>query len=649
MKKTIGILAHVDAGKTTFSEQILFHAQAIRTTGRVDHGNAFLDIHPLEKQRGITIFSDQACFERDGDEYFWVDTLGHVDFAAEMERAVSVMDYAVLIISASEGVQSHTETVWSILKAYGVPVFIFVNKMDHPNADLDRVMRVIHKRLSTDAVNMDALKTGEMDDTVIEEIAGRDEELLEMLLEGEYDAGKWKEALISQIRKREIFPVFSGSALRDDGIKEFLSVLCTYTRTQYDAAAPFGAKVYKVRHGEQGERICFFKVLSGTIRPRTEIVLPNGESAKLGEMRRYHGAKFRPVSDAAAGDLCAVAALPVFRPGDTLGNCEAGKLAFQSEPMMAVSVLYDASVHADKVLSCLKLLEDEDPTLSVVYSTATKSIDLNVMGTIQLEVIRQLMQDRYGVKIDFGPMRVLYMETIAAPSLGIGHYEPLRHYAEVQLRLVPGKRGSGIRFESLCHVDDLALNWQRLICSHVFEKTHRGVLIGAPLTDICVELLRGKDHLKHTEGGDFRESTYRAIRNALMYAESILLEPVCRFELRAPSDCYGRILGDLARMHAQTEAPDMEEEMFTLEGEAPFAAFAAYPAEFMSFTRGRGILTYRFDHYAPCLNAQEIIDAANYDVYSGDSPDSVFCSHGAGFVVPWNEVRAHAHLDWQEG
>ena len=648
MKKTIGILAHVDAGKTTFSEQVLYAAQAIRTLGRVDHGDAFLDTHPLERQRGITIFSDQAWFERDGDTYFWVDTPGHADFSAEMERAVSIMDYAVVIVSAVEGVQSHTEAIWSLLRAYAVPAFLFVNKMDRVGADLPRVMAEIHKRLTPDAVLLDDLKTEKWSEDAVEAVAERDEALLEAYYAGEFAEARGWETLRAEIRERAIFPVFSGSALRGEGIREFIDLLCRLTEARRDEQAPFRAAVYKIRHDAQGGRVCFFKVLSGSVRVREEIDLPGGGRVKLGELRRYHGAKYRQISDAEAGDLVAAAGLEGPMPGDFLGADAHVRGGFHSEPMMAASVLWDAAIPVDKVLSALRQIEDEEPTLGVMYSEETKSIDLHVMGPIQLEVIRQLMQDRYGCAIDFGPMRVLYMETIAAPVIGIGHYEPLRHYAEVHLRLVPGERGSGIRFVSRCHVDDLALNWQRLIETHVFEKTHRGVLTGAPLTDVCVELLCGRAHLKHTEGGDFRESTYRAIRNALMQAQSVLLEPVCRFELRAPADCYGRVMGELTRLHARTEPPEMEDESFSLSGEAAFADFAGYHADFLASTRGRGILNYRLDHYEPCRNAPEVIAAAHYNPLAEDTPDSVFCAHGAGFVVPWDQVKDYAHLKWEE-
>ena len=642
MKKTIGILAHVDAGKTTLSEQILYRTHAIRAAGRVDHGDAFLDSHPLERERGITIFSDQAFFEYGGDEYYWIDTPGHVDFSPEMERAISVMDYAVVVVSAAEGVQSHTLAIWRLLEEYKTPAFLFVNKTDRAGADFGRTLAEMKKRLSGDIVGMRGLE----DEALREEVAGRDERLLEKWLEGQYDPAAWLAALKRQIAGREIFCAFPGSALRGEGVEEFLQCLHALTDGRCDDGGPFSARVYKIRHEAQGERLCFFQVLSGSVGPREEVALPDGSRVKMGELRRYHGAKYKPLSRAEAGDDAACLGLTGAMPGDIIGEGARAARALHTEPMLAASVLWPEGVPLQKTLAALRQLEDEEPTLKIEYSQRLGSIEAHVMGKVQLEVLRELMASRFGIPVEFGPMRVLYMETIAAPSLGIGHYEPLRHYAEVHLRLRPGRRGSGITFRSLCHVDDLNLNWQRLIETHVFEKEHKGVLTGAPLTDVEVELLSGRAHLKHTEGGDFREATYRAIRNALMYAQSVLLEPICRFELRAPEECYGRVLGDLAERHAQTDPPEMDGESFTLTGEAPFAEFAEYPAAFLAVTHGLGSLNVRFDHYAPCRDARAVIAAAAYDPLADeDSPHSVFCAHGGGFVVKWDEVRSYAHIE----
>ena len=639
----IGILAHVDAGKTTFSEQILRHAGVIRTAGRVDHGDAFLDAHPLERQRGITIFSDQAVFERGGRRFFWVDTPGHADFAAEMERSATVLDYAVVIVSGAEGVQSHTETVWAMLERLRIPAFVFVNKTDRAGFDAGTRLADLKRRLSPDCVDMRGYAGGEMPDQLIEAVAERDEALLDRLLSGDYDAGLWLDALKGQITGREIFPVYWGSALNDAGVREFLDALCLLTGDTAPDTQPFDALVYKVRRDAQGNRLTFFKVLAGSVAAREEVALPSGATAKVNELRLYSGVKYRPVARAEKGMLCAAAGLPEARPGDHIGQSAGRRNRFEAEPMLASTVMWGPEVPAGRVLQALKQLEEEDPALNVSVNAAGDAIDVNVMGPIQLEVLKQLMLDRFGIPVEFGRLRVMYMETIAAPAIGIGHYEPLRHYAEVQLRLSPGPRGSGITFESKCHVDELSLNWQRLIETHVFEKKHKGVLTGARLTDVKVELLHGRSHLKHTEGGDFRQSTYRAIRNALMYAESVLLEPVCRFELRVPGEDYGRVMGDLTRMQAELEPPAPEGEGFTLRGEAAFRLFSDYISDFMAATHGRGSLRYRLDHYAPCRDAEAVIAEADYNPLADDTPDSVFCSHGAGFTVPWDQVRSYAH------
>lgn len=642
MRKTIGILAHVDAGKTTFSERVLYLTQAIRHLGRVDHQNAFLDSHSLEKQRGITIFSGLASFQLDGDTYYWLDTPGHVDFSTEMERAISVMDYAVLVISCAEGVQSHTETVWQLLQEYNVPVFIFLNKLDRDGAEPDRVIRQMKNRLSVDILNITHYQTNSLfSDEEAESIAERDEALLERLFDTGCDEELWLQSLRMQISARLCFPVFSGVALDGRGVPEFLRLLSSLTISSYDDGQPFTARCYQVRHDAQEQRITFLKILSGRLRVKDE--LPDGQ--KVNELRIYHGEKYRPTDEAHAGDIVGIPGLDGIHPGDTPGADSV--IPFHTEPMMASEVLWDEkAVPAFRMMQALRILEDEEPSLTV--SEASGHISVHVMGWIQLEVLRQLIHDRFGYCVTFGPSHVLYRETIAAPSIGVGHYEPLRHYAECHVRLIPAVRGSGVTFRSLCHVDTLALNWQRLIAGHVSEKQHKGVLTGAPLTDVEVQLLTGRAHLKHTEGGDFRQATYRAIRNALMYAESVLLEPVAGFSLRAPCDLYGSLAGALSRLHAEVEAPEYEEDTVILRGECPYAIFAPWQGDFLSLTHGRGSLRVWMSRYAPCRNQQAVVDAAAYNPCADDSPDSVFCSHGAGFVVPWNEVRNYMHMSHEE-
>lgn len=642
MRKTVGILAHVDAGKTTFSERVLFLTQAIRKIGRVDHQDAFLDSHALEKQRGITIFSGLAHFEMNGEPYYWLDTPGHVDFSTEMERAVSVMDYAVLIISCAEGVQSHTETVWQLLKAYRVPVFVFLNKLDRLGADAERVIAQMRKRLSPDMLDLRHFQTqGQLSESEIEAIAEKDEALLDRLFSEGFDEALWQDSLRRQIAERQCFPVMAGVALEGKGIPEFLQVLSVFTKTDYRADADFAARCYQVRHDAQGQRLCFLKLLSGSLRIKDE--LPGGQ--KINDLRIYHGDKYHAVDTVQAGDICAVSGLEGIHPGDTIGTDAAA--AFHTEPMMAADVLWDEkAVPAFRMMEYLRILEDEEPTLTVTEQQG--HIAVHVMGRIQLEVLQDQLITRFGCKVSFGPPHVLYRETIAAPSIGVGHYEPLRHYAECHVRLVPTAPGSGVTFRSRCHVDTLALNWQRLIAGHVSEKKHKGVLTGAPLTDVCVELLTGRAHLKHTEGGDFRQATYRAIRNALMHADSVLLEPVAGFSLRAPSDMYGVLAGALNRMQAQVDLPEYEDDSVILSGKAPYAVFAPWQEEFLSLTHGRGALRVWMSHYAPARDQAAIVEAASYNPLADDTPDSVFCSHGAGFTVPWDEVRNYMHMSHEE-
>ena len=642
MRKTIGILAHVDAGKTTFSERVLFLTQAIRKVGRVDHQDAFLDSHQLEKQRGITIFSGLAHFEMEGDTYYWLDTPGHVDFSTEMERAISMMDYAVLIISCAEGVQSHTETVWQLLKEYHVPVFIFLNKLDRIGADPDHVIRQMRSRLSANILDLRNFQTdSRFSDEEIEAIAERDETLLERLFDSGYDEILWTSTLRKQVHTRHCFPLMAGVALEGKGIPEFLRILALLTQTDYQTAAPLSARCYQVRHDTQGQRICFLKLLSGSLRVKDE--LPDGQ--KVNELRLYHGDKYRPLDLAEAGDIVGIPGLEGIRPGDAIGTDQ--KSVFHTEPMMASEVLWDdKAIPAFRMMQALRMLEDEDPTLTVTEQRG--HISVHVMGRIQLEVLKEQISSRFGYPVDFGPTHVLYKETIAAPAIGVGHYEPLRHYAECHVRLVPTAPGSGVSFRSLCHVDTLSLNWQRLIAGHVSEKQHKGVLTGAPLTDVCVELLTGRAHLKHTEGGDFRQATYRAIRNALMHAESLLLEPIVGFSLRAPADLYGSLASALNRLQATTDAPEYEDDLVILRGEASYAIFAPWQEDFLSLTHGRGALRVWMSRYAPTRDQAAIVESSAYNPLADDTPDSVFCSHGAGFTVPWNEVQNYMHMSHEE-
>lgn len=639
MNATVGVLAHVDAGKTTFSERVLYQAHAIRRMGRVDDRDAFLDTHPIEKQRGITIFSGQARIETPNGVLQWIDTPGHADFSPETERSLSVMDAAILLVSATEGVQSHTETLWRLLRDYAVPSFIFLNKTDRESADVDGAIARL-KRLSSDVTDCRDW-TGALPEGLREELAMRDEALLERWQDGDIAESEWLASMSAAVRERRMFPVFAGSALTGDGVELFMSRLAQLISTEYDADAPIRGRVYRVKRDANGQRLCFIKLLAGSLRVKDELVTSRG-SVKVNELRLYHGDRYQTVERAEAGALVAIPIAEGCAAGEGVG-ADLGGSALRTEPMAAADVLWDErKTPAFALMKALREIEEEEPTLSVEQTAG--GISLHVMGRIQLEILQRLLLDRFGIEASFGPCHVLYRETVAAPSVGVGHYEPLKHYAEVHLRLVPSERGSGVRFRSRCHVDALALNWQRLIETHVLEKQHKGVLCGAPLTDVTVELLSGRAHLKHTEGGDFRQATYRAIRNALMYAQSVLLEPVCRFRLSVPADCYGRLTGELNALNARLDAPEYDGDTVLLAGTAFYAQMLAFLDELPMLTHGRGSFDCRMECDAPCHNAAEVIAEKAYNPLADDTPDSVFCRKGAGYTVPWNEVRMSAHL-----
>ncbi len=640
----VGVLAHVDAGKTTFSEQILYHAGVLRQPGRVDHQNTFLDTEVMEKERGITIFSGQAFFSLGHAVCCWLDTPGHVDFSEEMEHSLSVMDYAVLIVSCPDGIQSHTETLWSLLRHWKVPVILFLNKCDRDDGDPDRIIQDMKKQLSADVLDCRSLQAGCISSGCMEDLCALDEQLMNAYLEGNADEEMMWTTLADSLARREVFPVLAGSALTGDGIDSFLNCMKRLIREKPSDGARFMAQCYQVRH-DNGQKICFIRILSGTLQVRDTVRI--GESnVKIPEIRMYQGEKYSVVSSAGAGTL---AALPIreMRIGDVIGQTD--RPSYQVSPMMVSTVEYDQSrISPHLMMQALRVLEEENPSIQVENNE--KGIHLHIMGPMQMDILRDQMLRRFGYSITFGPLRVLYHETIASPVVGIGHYEPLRHYAEVHLRLVPLPRGSGIRFRSWCSVDNLSLNWQRLIRTHVMEKSHRGVLTGSPLTDVSVELLCGKDHLKHTEGGDFRQATYRAIRNALMQADSVLLEPVCRFEIRVPSAMLGSVSAELMAMHAVLKAPEAGDRSSVIRGCAFYSLFAPWQARFMMMTHGKGSMVVSSDHEENCHNQKEIVEMMGYRPLSDpeDTPDSVFCRHGAGYNVPWEHVREHAHLETPE-
>ena len=647
MHLTLGVTAHVDAGKTTLCEQLLRHAGVLRRCGRVDHGDAFMDDNALERARGITIFCEQADFtlpRADGDPLHvtLMDTPGHVDFAGEMERALSVLDAALLVVSCAEGVQSHTVTLFRMLRARRIPTLVVLSKTDREGADIPRAMAQLARLLSPDCVFMQPQDDAGRE-ALCEELAARDETLMEQHFSGDAARADYLAAARRAFAARELWPVVACSALTDTGVDGVLSAIAALCETDYAAHAdgPFCARVYRVRR-EGGVRYCYVKALAGALCARDEVDTPDGRQ-KVNALCAAQGTKLTPLLRLEAGQTAALAGLTC-RPGDVIG-AEAGRHAQKLTPMMSVQVVPQGALTVQALLAHLRELEEEDPLLTV--RAQGDELCVGIMGAVQIEVLGSVLESRFGDHVRFLAPTVMYRETIAAPAVGIGHYEPLRHYAEVWLRLSPGESGSGVTFESRVAPNSLEENWQRLIRQHVFEREHPGVLTGSPITDVRVTLLAGRAHLKHTEGGDFREATCRAIRNALMQAQSVLLEPVVRFELAMPQEALPRVTGELLALGAQLDAPGFDADEATLCGSCTAATFWDYPTRFAATTRGHGRLSARFDRYAPCRNQEEIVAARGYSPLADNAnpPGSVFCSHGAGFYVAWDHVREWAHCE----
>lgn len=663
MKRIVtGILAHVDAGKTTLSEALLYTTGNVRKLGRVDHGDAFLDTNTMERQRGITIFTEPAIITTPNLTLTLLDTPGHVDFSAEMERTLAVLDYAILVISGADGIQGHTETLWRLLKRYNVPTFIFINKMDAPAADKTKLLNQLKKRFSDGCIDF----TGAHDDNaaladVMEDIAMQSETAMELYLE----SGTIQDETIREmIADRVLFPCFFGSALKMDGIDEFVAGFERYVREpEYDSE--FGARIYKVSHDAQGNRLTWLKVTGGEFKAKTMLSGTARVGADLGEskidddgmwhekadqVRVYSGAKFTTVDSVVAGTVCAVTGLTRTFPGAGLGK-EPDGVNPVLQPVLTYTLLPgECDIHA--CLVALRELEDEDPLLHVVWQPYLEEVHLQLMGAVQLEVIQQMMHDRFGLDVSFGPGGILYKETIAHPVEGVGHFEPLRHYAETHVLLEPLPAGIGMRFASVCSEDVLDRNWQRLILQHCREREHLGVLTGSPITDMKITLLVGRAHLKHTEGGDFRQATYRAIRQGLMEAKERgdcrLLEPWYGFRLEVPQDMVGHAMADIQRMSGSFDTPSGDGEYMVLEGEAPVAQMRDYAMDVNAYTHGRGHLSCVFAGYRPCHNADEVIEQSAYEPESDleNTPDSVFCAHGAGYPVKWYKVPEFMHLDY---
>ena len=636
----IGILAHVDSGKTTLSEGLLYASGALRRLGRVDHGDAFLDTDALERERGITIFAKQAMLTAGETELTLLDTPGHVDFSAEMERTLSVLDYAVLVISGSDGVQSHTRTLWRLLERYSVPTFLFINKMDLAGADESALMTQLSRTLSAECVDFSA------------PVSERDEALAlcgETALEQMLEHGAVTDACIADmVEQRAVFPCFFGSALKMQGVEELLAALDTFT-LEPDYPDAFGTRVFKISRDAQGARLTWLKVTGGTLRvkaPLTYDAQGKTYSEKADQLRLYSGVKFRALDEAGAGSVVAVTGLSHSYVGLGLG-AEAEASAPLLQPVLTYQLILPDGADAHSALIKLRELEEEDPMLRIVWDERYGQIHVQLMGKIQLEVLRRLISDRFGLDVSFGEGGIVYRETIASPVLGMGHFEPLRHYAEVQLLMEPLPRGTGVQLASTVPTDVLDLNWQRLIFTHLLEREHAGVLTGSPLTDVKFTLVAGRAHLKHTEGGDFRQATYRAVRQGLMQAESILLEPYYDFRLEVPAECVGRAMTDLQNMGGTVEPPQNEGENAVLTGYAPVRTLRDYFADVAAYTRGRGQLSCAVRGYEACQNQDEIVASLGYDAERDtDNPaSSVFCDHGGSITIPWDEVAQHVHCD----
>ena len=635
-KLVIGILAHVDAGKTTLSEGLLYTCGRLKKLGRVDHKDAFLDTDPMERERGITIFSKQAILPLEGAEITLLDTPGHADFSAEMERTLQVLDCAILVISGTDGVQGHTHTLWKLLERYGVPTFLFINKMDLAGADRDALLSELKSRLDEGCVDFAAPA-----EQIQEQAAVCDEDALERYLEdGALDDG----ALTALIARRKLFPCWFGSALKLEGVAEFLQGLEHYApRPRY--GPDFAARVFKISRDSQGARLTWMKITGGSLKVKALLSGPGWEE-KVDQLRIYSGAKFQAVDEAAAGTVCAVTGLSATAAGEGLG-AEAEALPPALEPVLTYQVVLPAGQDPHTALQKLRQLEEEDPQLHLVWNERLGELHVQLMGEVQLEILQRLIAERFGMEVSFGQGGIVYRETIAGAVEGVGHYEPLRHYAEVHLLMEPLPRGSGLVLTSACPQDMLDSNWQRLVLTHLAERSHPGVLTGSPITDMKITLVAGRAHLKHTEGGDFRQATYRAVRQGLMEAESILLEPWYNFRLEVPAEQVGRALSDLQRMHGRVEPPETAGDMAVLTGSAPVEQLRDYGREVAAYTRGRGRLSCTSGGYAPCHNQDEVVAAMGYDPERDveNPPGSVFCAHGAGYNVKWAEVKAHAHVD----
>ena len=634
----MGILAHVDAGKTTLSESMLYLSGTVRKLGRVDHKDAFLDTYALERDRGITIFSKQAVFSLGNKKVNLLDTPGHVDFSAEMERTLQVLDYAVLVISGADGIQGHTETLWKLLKLYDIPTFIFINKMDQQGTDQAALLSELKERLDEGCIAFGKEESIE----TLEELAMTDEKVLDYFMEHESIR---KEDICRLIKERRVFPCYFGSALKLEGVQELLYGFERYMEP-YTGTEEFGAKVFKISRDDKGERLTFLKVTGGKLVVKMPVNLVDKEE-KVNQIRIYSGAKYETVNEVGAGGVCAVTGLVSSYIGQGFG-VEKGTAAPFLEPVLTYQMILPDGADTTKVLRELKQLEEEEPLLNIVWNPALEEIHVQLMGEVQTEILKTMIAERFHLDVEFGTGKIVYKETIKNPVVGVGHYEPRRHYAEVHLKMEPLEAGGGLVVDADCSEDVLDRNWQRLILTHLQEREHPGVLTGSPITDMKITIVAGRAHLKHTEGGDFRQATYRAVRQGLKSAESILLEPWYSFVLEVPSDQVGRAMSDIGQMNGSFEGPEAEDKqgMVRLTGTAPASEMRDYQREVWAYTKGRGRITFTLKGYEPCHNAEEVIEQIGYDSERDiDNPTgSVFCAHGAGFLVKWDEVPEYMHI-----
>ena len=638
----MGILAHVDAGKTTLSESMLYLSGTVRKLGRVDHKDAFLDTYALERDRGITIFSKQAVFSLGNKKVTLLDTPGHVDFSAEMERTLQVLDYAVLVISGADGVQGHTETLWKLLKFYGIPTFIFINKMDQQGTDKEALLLELKERLDEGCICFEGSKgstTGELRAETLEELAMTDEKVLDYFMENE---SIQKEDICRLIKERKVFPCYFGSALKLEGVQELLFGFEQYMES-YTGTEEFGAKVFKISRDDKGERLTFLKVTGGKLI----VKMPINKEEKVNQIRIYSGAKYETVNEVEVGGVCAVTGLVSSHIGQGFG-VEKGTAAPFLEPVLTYQMILPDGADTTKVLRELKQLEEEEPLLNIVWNPTLEEIHVQLMGEVQTEILKTMIAQRFHLDVEFGTGKIVYKETIKKSVIGVGHYEPLRHYAEVHLKMEPLEAGSGLVFDTDCSEDVLDRNWQRLILTHLQEREHPGVLTGSSVTDMKITLVAGRAHLKHTEGGDFRQATYRAVRQGLKSAESVLLEPWYSFVLEVPSEQVGRAMSDIGQMSGSFEGPEAEDKqgMVRLTGTAPASNMRDYQKDVWAYTKGRGRISFTLKGYEPCHNAEEVIEQIGYDSERDiDNPTgSVFCAHGAGFLVKWDEVPEYMHI-----